>query len=260
LSCPRPRVILEFWYPPDLGQLTRLHSRGLLDLAFAPDLPFGYANADSLVAALAAQSSGVPALAAISLGGRGASASISRIATAYASALAGVVLVAGDSRSCSDALGVLDAIRIASSLPAVPDGVRMSAPLRASLADLPCFIRGAAVDLGSAKSVALARSKAAAGANLLMSQLMPDPASRVAPLGELSALGIPVALGIPYAPTDGARARLASLIGSAAPSPAELLKSIEGVPREMRTPIYVSPIGGDRSGLGEFLESLASLI
>ena len=262
MSCPTPRLILEFWYPPDLEPLRGLYSRGLLDAAFAPDLPFGAANADSLLAAWMAHSSGVPALAAVSLGGRGAAASASRIATAYASGLEGVVLVAGDSPRCADAMGVLDALRFASSLPRPPEGSgfpAISAPLRSALRERGCFIRGAAVDLRSERSLGLARAKVEAGANLFLSQLLDDPSGVVGALSSLSRLGVPVALGIPYAPTEGARARLSSLLGIAAPSPADILKSLEGVPRDLRSPLYVSPIGS-RSGLAEFLESLLSLI
>ncbi|MGC9117145.1 MAG: hypothetical protein ACP5ID_06105, partial [Conexivisphaera sp.] len=204
MSCPGPRVILEFWHPSDTGLLARLHSRGLVDAAFAADLPLGNANFDSLAAALSAQSLGVPALPAVSLGARSAAASVSRILTAHASGLAGVVLVAGDSRACQDSLGVLDALRIASSLPRVTEGLRVSAPLRAALRERPCFLRGAAVDPASERSVRLARSKVEAGANLLLSQLLTDPSSAAGALDRLASLGVPVALGIPYAPTEAA--------------------------------------------------------
>ena len=266
MSCPRPRIILEFWYPSDIEILRELHSRELFDVAFAPDLPFGTANADSLLAAWMARSSGIPALAAVSLGGRSAAASVSRIATAHLSGLDGVVLVAGDSRQCTDALGVLDALRLASSLPGMPEGDAaaklpgMSAPLSAALRERPCFMRGAAVDLGSERSVRLAHAKAEAGANLFLSQLLPDPSAAVGALNALSSLGVPVALGIPYAPTEEARARLSSLLGMRAPSPADVLRSLEGMPRGLRSPIYVSPIGGRRYGLADFLESLSSIV
>ena len=262
MSCPTPRLILEFWYPPDLEPLRGLYSRGLLDAAFAPDLPFGAANADSLLAAWMAHSSGIPALAAVSLGGRGAAASASRIATAYASGLEGVVLVAGDARRSAGALGVLDARGVLASLPRTPGGAgvpAVSAPLRVARREGGGFIEGAAADLQRDRSPGVARGKVGAGANLFLSQLLDDPSGGVGALSSLSRLGVPVALGIPYAPTEGARARLSSLLGIAAPSPADILKSLEKVPRDLRSPLYVSPIGS-RSGLAEFLESLLSLL
>ncbi len=261
MGCAAPRVIIDVWYPRDAELVRRLHSRGLVDAAFAPDIPFGAANADSLLASWILHSQGVPSIAAISLGSRGPAASASRILTAYLSGVDGILVVAGDSRQCPGAMGVLDAIRMAAALPEVrpPEGVKVSSALASSLERRPCFLIGAAVDPSSERSLRLARSKAEAGANILVSQLLPDPAAAAGALSELRPLGIPVALGIPYAPTEGARARFESLFGLRAPSPRELLASLERVPRDLRSHLYVSPIGADRSGLEGFLESLASL-
>jgi len=260
LGCPTPRIILEFWYPSDVELVGRLSSRGLVDAAFAQDLPFGTVNADSLVAALSVQSLGVTAIAAVPLGSRSSAASLSRIATAYVSGLGGVLIIAGDTKSCADSLDVLEALRFAASLPNVPEGIRVSIYFRPALRERECFLRAAAVDPGSERSVSFAPAKVEAGANLLMSQLMADPASAAGALERLEPLGVAVALGVPYAPTEGARARFESLFGARALEPREMLRSLESVPKRLRRSLYVSPIGRSREGLEGFLESALSLV
>ncbi|MFP3293335.1 MAG: hypothetical protein RXP77_03360 [Nitrososphaeria archaeon] len=252
MGCPTPRIILEFWYPSDVELVGRLSSRGLVDAAFAQDLPFGTVNADSLVAALSVQSLGVTAIAAVPLGSRSSAASVS--------GLGGVLIIAGDTKSCADSLDVLEALRFAASLPNVPEGIRVSIYFRPALRERECFLRAAAVDPGSERSVSFAPAKVEAGANLLMSQLMADPASAAGALERLEPLGVAVALGVPYAPTEGARARFESLFGARALEPREMLRSLESVPRRLRRSLYVSPIGRSREGLEGFLESALSLV